>query len=175
MSGRTKPRRMRMRPVSRLDPVSLAMCRASRTPPETIQAVLGPIREAFKALREGVASELQWSVLASSVNVAMTVENQGVVTGLAAHLKAAEQALQAIYQRAMDTRAWRPTAMYWQEIEAIDTFVPLHQFQLEQLSQGEVLKAMDKAEAVIRSCGGNVINMSQVRAQEQLQLIGAPA
>lgn len=175
MSGRSKPRR-RCRPSAiALDPITLAMHRASRVSAEDVEAVLDPIRAAFKALREGVATELQWSVLASSVNVAMTIENQGVVTGLAAHLKAAEQALQQIYLRAIDSGGWRPPALYWQEIDAVDEFVPLHKFQLEQLSRGEVLKAMDKTEAVIRSCRGTVIHVDQLRAQEQLNLVGAPA
>jgi hypothetical protein len=174
MSGRTKPRRYRPRPIT-LDPITLAMHRASKTRSEDIDAVLGPIRAAFKALREGVATELQWSVLASSVNVAMTIENQGVITGLGAHFKAAEQALQQIYLRAMDAGEWKPTAMYWQEIDAVDEFVPLHKFQLEQLSRGEVIRAMDKTEAVIRSGRGTVINMDQLRAHEQMQLIGAAA
>lgn len=174
MSGRTKPRRYRPRTVT-ADIVTLAMHRASKPPAEDIEAVLAPMRAAFKALREGVATELQWSVLASSVNVAMTIENQGVVTGLAAHLKAAETALQGIYRRAMHAGAWKPTALYYQEIEAIDEFIPLNKFQLEQLSRGEVIKALDKAEAVIRSVGGTVIDIDQLRRREQVQmnLIGA--
>lgn len=167
-------RRYRPRPVT-VDPITLAIFRASKAPAETVEAVLTPVRESFTALRQGVASELQWSVLASSVNVAMTIENQGVVTGLAAHFKAAETALQQIYVRAMTAGGWKSTAMYWQEIDALDEFVPLHKFQLEQLSQGEVLKALDKTTAAVRSTGGRVIDISELRAQNELQLLGGMA
>jgi hypothetical protein len=170
--SRSSPRRYRPRPIT-LDPITLAIHRASKPPAQDIEAVLAPMRCAFKSLREGVASELQWSVLASSVNVAMTIENQGVVTGLAAHLKAAEAALQGIYRRAMDAGEWKPTPLYWQEIEAIDEFIPLNKFQLEQLSRGEVIRALDKAEAVIRSIGGTVIDVSRQPQARQLELIGA--
>jgi hypothetical protein len=158
------------------DPVSIAIYRASKASGDTIEAIVGPIRGAFTALREGVASELQWAILASSVNVAMTIENQGVVRGLVAHLKAAEQALHEIHKRAIAAGTWKPTALYWQEIDALDEFLPLHKFQLEQLSQGEVIKALDKAEATIRSMGGQVIDVGPARqAHQQMNLIGAAA
>lgn len=175
MSGRSKPARRRaIRPVT-LDPITLAIHRASKPPAQDIEAVLQPMRESFTALREGVASELQWAVLASSVNVALTIENQGVVTGLAAHLKAAERALQEIYHRAIAGGQWRAAALYWQEIDAIDEFIPLHKFQLEQLSRGEVIRAMNQTEAAIRSCKGSVIHVDQLARQQQMNLIGAAA
>lgn len=158
------------------DPIEVAIYRASKAPAATVDAIIGPVRVAFTALREGVATELQWAVLASSVNVALTIEGQGVVKGLAAHLKAAEQALHEIHKRAIAGGTWRATALYWQEIDAIDEFVPLHKFQLEQLSQGEVIKALDKAEATIRSLGGQVFDVSKHQApQQQMALIGARA
>lgn len=157
------------------DPVTLAIVRASRVSAETIDAVLDPVRDAFRAMREGVATELQWAVLASSVNMAMTIENQRVVNGLAAHLRAAEQALHQIRLRAMTTAEWKPTALYYQEIEALDEFIPLHRFQLEQLSQGELIKAMDTTEAVIRSIKGHVIRVGAHQATQQMSLLGAPA
>jgi hypothetical protein len=174
MSGKTKPRRPRGPRLVSTNPLLLAIFRASKASAETIEAILAPIRDGFTALREGVASELQWAVVASSVNVALTIENQGVVTGLAAHLQAAEQALKQIRLRAMATGHWKPTALYWQEIDAIDEFVPLHKFQLEQLSTGEVIRAMDKTEAVIRSMKGQVMKAGPAGGQ-QMNLIGAMA
>lgn len=131
-----------------------------------------PITSAFQALRQGVATEWQWCVLAGSVELGLSIERHGVVRGLQGHLKAAEAALQAIYQRAMASSTWKATALYYQEIEHVDTFVWLHKAQLEALSEGEWLKAHDHAVAVVRSAGGRTLDPRRQQEQAQLQLVG---
>lgn len=177
MGNTTKPRRKYLpRPVAR-DPIQLAMRRASKIPPQEIAAVMAPIKEAFTAMREGVATESQWVILASSVELALQVERQGVVRGVAGHLTAAEAALAAIKHRAMERGAWRPTSLYWQEIEALDVFVPIHKHQLDHLSEGEWREVYARAEAIVRSAGGQVYDVRELQDDaQQLQLLeGAQA
>jgi hypothetical protein len=169
-SSKTR-RRYRQRPVA-VNPIRLAMRRASRIPAEELAVVMAPIEESFTAMREGVATESQWVILASSVELALAIERQGVVRGLHGHLVAAEAALAAIKHRAMERGAWRPASLYWQEIEALDTFVLLHKTQLENLSEGEWRRAADQAEAAVRSAGGRVVDIRELEG-EQLQLLGA--
>lgn len=162
------------RPIT-ADTMRLASFRAAKSSDDEIESVIAPTRTAFKALREGVATEEQWAILAGTVSVAIRVEDQGAaVSGYAGHLKAAEDALQGIYLRAMATGAWRPTALYWQEIDAIDEFVSLHKFQLQQLGNGEIRDAIAKAASTVRSQGGEVVDLRGRQHQAQLQLTGAP-
>lgn len=158
MSGR-KPRRPRWLPT---DTLSLVCRRIALISEAELTEVMQPVQQAFKALREGVADEWQWSVLASSINAAMAIEKQGVVKGLREHLHAAELALQSIGKRAMDTKEWRPTALYYVELDAIKTAIELHEFQLKQLSHGEVIRALDYAQAEIRCSGGRVMQQADL-------------
>ena len=157
-SGR-KPRRPRWLPTA--DTMKLASHRAARLSQAEVAEVMQPLRQAFQALREGVASEWHWSIAASAVNAAKAIERQGVVKGLHEHLRSADAALQAIYTRAMATGPWRPTPLHWHELDAIHAAVDLHEYQLKQLSRGEVLRAIDKAAAEIRSTGGRVVDVRQ--------------
>lgn len=174
MSANSKPRkRYRPRQVT-LDTVRLAMRRAAKVPADEIAQVMAPIKASFQALREGVASEDQWAVLAGTVELGLAIERNGVVKGLQGHLQAAEQALAAIQRRAMATGAWKPTALYWQEIEALDTFTWLHQTQLENLSEGEWRQAHQRAVALVLGARGRVVDVQQLRGgQSQMTLIGS--
>ena len=174
MATSSKPRR-KYRPRAQVaSPLALAMRRASKIPAGELAVVMEPILASFAHLREGVATEAQWMVLAGSVELALAIERQGVVRGVQGHLTAAERALAAIRHRAMDSGSWRPPALYWQEIEALDTFLPIHKFQLENLSEGEWRRAADQAEAVVRSAGGQVLDIRELEG-EQLQLLGEGA
>jgi hypothetical protein len=119
--------------------------------------VTDPLDAAFAALRQGVASEWDWAHACSAINCAMAIEKQGVVKGLKGHLHNAELALQAISQRAMANGHWQATALFDEEIEAIDCAIDLHKFQLQKLSTGEVIKALDYAQAEVRSSGGKAL------------------
>lgn len=170
MATSSKPRR-RYRPrVIARNPLALAMRRASKIPAAEIATVLAPVLESFSHLREGVATETQWQILASTVELALAIERQGVIRGVLGHVTAAEASLAAIKHRAMEGGAWRPTSLHWQEIEALDTFLPIHRFQLENLSEGEWLRAYDRAVAAVRSAGGQVVDIRELEG-EQLHLL----
>ena len=124
-------------------------------------SVTQPIDQAFAAMRQAIGSELDWTYLASAINVAQGVEKQGVIKGLASDFHLAELALQAIRQRAVDQPGyhgqWRPVELYIDEIAVIKEAIALHKFQLKHLSTGEVIKALKYVEAEVRSTGGRAV------------------
>lgn len=162
MSHGRPPRKPRWPAV--VNTMNLVSRRVALVHPADLQDVMRPLHDAFTALRAGVATEWQWSVLASGMNCAQAIEKQGVVRQLASHLRAAELALQSIYNRATATGQWTPTALYYIELDAIDTAIDLHKFQLQQLSTGEVIKALDYAQAEVRSTGGRVVRQPDLLA-----------
>jgi hypothetical protein len=147
-----KPRRIRWQPTA--DTLGIALHFAAKPAKADTDQVLAAIQGAFRALREGVATELQWSILAGSLDVSKAIEAQGIVRGLNSHLVSAEAALQMIYNRACLADGWRATALHFNELEDVRTFVDLHAFQVRQLSRAEFLAAIDTAQGKVRANGG---------------------
>lgn len=147
-----------------LAPMRLARNGATLLTPAELANTLDPLRAAARALREGVATELDWSIVASALNVAQAIEQQGVVRGLGEHFHSAELALRGIEQRAMASGEWKATALYYQELDHISAAVDLHEFQLKRLSYSEVSRAVKKAAGEIRSTGGQIITPAAQQA-----------
>jgi hypothetical protein len=148
MSRNKKPRKAyRPKPIS-ADTMTLARHFAAKPSKQDHEEVLGVLREAVKALREGVATEHQWSIAAGGVTVAQAIDRQGIVRGLQEHITTAEQVLQAIYDRALRIGGGRyiRATLWFNEIDALNEFVELHTFQLNQLGRAEMLAAIDEAQ-----------------------------
>ena len=160
MNGRRKPRVPR---VIR-DPIEHAMRRACKYTQAEIHTMLAPVRQAQQALRTGVATEADWVHLASTVAICLSVEHKGVVRGLLQHLQAADQALLAIKRRALASGEWKPTALYFQELDLVNLLVELHEYQLNNLSAGEYEAAYDHAAADTQRLGGQVFDAQELQA-----------
>lgn len=158
--GLRKPRR----PKYQLSPdtMLIAMRGASKLSIDEVAQITAPITAAFVKLRRAQATMLDWSVLAGSITLALRIEAQGVVRGLDEHLQSAAAALQKVHDRAMLSGQWRTTCLYAAELEAIDTGLDLHRYQLEQLSQRELVRALESAEGDVRSNGGLVVNRREL-------------
>lgn len=155
--GKTAKPRRRYRPRQvALNTLGLAIHSAAKPAQADRDQVLAVLRRSHKALREGVATEFDWSVVAGAGDVAKAIERQGIVRGLAEHLDTATRALQAIYDRAMASGSWRTTALHYYELDAIQTLVDLHAFQVNQLGRAELLRAIDAAQSQARAAGENV-------------------
>ena len=173
MSRNKKPRKAyRPRPVT-CETLKLALHHAAKPTQEDLQDVLQPIASSIKALREGVATESQWAIAAGAVQMALSIERQGVVRGLVEHLASAEAALQGIYRRAMSTGEWKGTSLYYQELDALQEFLSLHTFQIRQLGRREFIRAIEGAERQVRK-EGHVPTLRHSQA-EQLTLQGVAA
>ncbi|MBN8749488.1 MAG: hypothetical protein J0I65_18505 [Variovorax sp.] len=145
------------------------MKRVTRYTPAELEQILQPLRASLRALREGVATELQWGVLCTAVTVAQAIERQGVVRGLQEHLASAERALEAIKHRAMEAGAWAAVPLHLQEIDVLDELVDLHTYQLRQLSAAEVANATRAAGNLARQAGGRVITIDDREWARQTQ------
>ena len=173
MGTNKKPRKAyRPRQIA-CNTLELALHHAAKPTEEDLHDVLQPIADCVKALREGVATEGQWAIAAGAVQMAMSIERQGVVRGLVEHLASAEAALQGIYRRAMATGEWKGTALYYQELDALQEFLELHTFQIRQLGRREFIRAIEGAERQVRR-DGHVPTLQHSQAK-QLTLQGVPA
>ena len=155
--GRKKPRQRR---ETRSTFVT-ALMRATKHTPEELESIMRPMRACLKAVREGVATQMQFEVLQSSMVIAEAIEHSGIVRGLADHIASALQACSAIEARALTSGAWQQTELAFTELDALDAAVDLHEYQLQQLSAGELHLIVNRIKARIASTGGNVVRISE--------------
>jgi hypothetical protein len=144
-----------------LDPLQLARLSATKHTAAELASIMDPTRQCLKLVREGVATQLQFEVLQSTIVIAEAIEKSGIVRGLADHLASALQACTAIEARALAGGAWRQTALYFQELDALATAVDLHEYQLQQLSARELHRIVQQAMSRVSSSGGNVVRVSE--------------
>lgn len=155
---RFRPPPPRQKPY--VDTIGKALFRAARLSQAEIASTIGPARQCFTRLREGVATEDQHTVLYTILRIAQGIEESGIVRGLHEHIASALQAMDAIRARALASGAWRPTALHYYELEAITTMLDLHEFQLRQLSAGELTAIARKLIARTQSSGGTLVRTS---------------
>lgn len=165
MSGGRPPRRIKYYPTA--DTMAIALGQVVKPPQGDVTEILQALNNAHTALRQGVATELQWSIMSGSLEVARSIHRMGVVRDISGHLGTAHTALQAIYDRAMLTGRWRAPALWFIEMEALDVFVQLHAYQARELSRSEFLRAIDMAETAIKKHGHKPIISRGVPAQFQ--------
>lgn len=156
-NGLRKPRQAR---ALNYDPFRTAVLNATRLTSAEISNTMAPIRACEKALREGVATSLQFAVLTSSLDIAAGIEKSRIVRGLSEHIASGQAALSAVGQRAERTGTWKQTALYHHELEAIRTAFELHEFQLQQVSAGELHQIVNRLIATTKTKGGEVRRVS---------------
>lgn len=83
------------------------------------------VQQAFQALRQGVATELQWHEVVTAMRVADAVAIARGSKAARAHIAQASQALDGIRARAMLAGAWKPVDIYFAEIDAVDVGVEI--------------------------------------------------
>lgn len=168
MTHGRKPRQPRTRVQN---PVRLAAWQAALLDHSQVETIMAPLRQAFKALREGVANEQQWAHLVSAMNIADSVALTSPVRGTRGHIEPAQRALDGIMRRAMATGEWRPTALYYEELDLVRDGLQIYHHQLRHLTRGEYQRAEDHAAADVRRAAGAVV-INTTPASEQLALAG---
>ncbi|EJE49603.1 hypothetical protein PMI14_05846 [Acidovorax sp. CF316] len=152
MSGRAKPRQQRRRLHS---PLLAAAAGAMLLQRHQVDQLMGPVRAGFTAMRQAVATELQWAHVVSAMNIADAVATRGPVKGTHGHILAAQHALDGYLRRAMTAGSWDPTTLvHLAEIDAIETGIEIYHHQLQHISRSEFRRAEDYAAAEVRSAGG---------------------
>lgn len=154
MSGK-KPRRIKYPPT--VNALSVVMSKVAKVTHEEIAGPLQVLKTALAHMRMGLATERDWSVLAGMLEVSQEIERTGIVRGLHEHLQAAEDALKKVWLRAqVQGGGWRPPTLWWHELEAIQVFIELHEFQCQQLGGAEYDRALANAERYVIKKGERV-------------------
>ena len=154
MNGLRKPRRVRYPAIC--NTLEIVKSAVAKPPKHDVDDVMRIMTAAGKAMREGVATEMHWSILAGGVSMAQAIERKGVVRGMTEHWDSTEQALDTIFKRAHSTGAWKSPTLYFNEIDLITEFINLHKFQVRRLSRGEYRDAIASAGGQIRASGCTV-------------------
>ncbi|MFI8616520.1 hypothetical protein ACIGHN_13545 [Acidovorax sp. NPDC077693] len=168
MTHGRKPRTQRTRVQ---DPARLAAWQSALLSRSQVETIMTPLRQAFTRLREGVATELQWAHLVSAMNIADSVAITSPIRGTRGHIEPAQRALDGVMRRAMATGEWRPTALFYEELDLIRDGLAIYHHQLRHLTRGEYQRAEDHAAADVRRTAGAVV-INPTPASEQLALAG---
>lgn len=151
------------------DPIRTARLYSTCLTSEELANIVEPTRACLAAAVAGVATQLQFQVLDTHTELALEIERTRIVRGLAGHIAQAQAALESWMHRAMASSTWLPTALEFAEQDTLTTFVDLHEFQLQQLSAGEIYRASQRMIARIRSAGGQVLHVEASMAPAQQQ------
>ena len=149
-----------VRPV--YNPFLVARNHATLLTADELATMATPLRAAAERMRRGLASADDWALLSGSLQMARTIEAQGVVRGLAGHLDEIDRALVAIEARATQAGAWQAPTLYFHELDAVRLLLDLHLYQLQHLTFGEFRRAHDITAAQMRSRGVQVLKLSEV-------------
>lgn len=149
----------RARPIN-ANAFGAALRKATRLTPQELAETMAAARQCEKRLREGVASEEHHTVLYTVLLLALGIEDAGIVRGLRGHFDAALAAMASIRARACPGNVWRPTALHYYELDAIRTALDLHEYQLSQVSAGELHAIARKLIARTQSSGGQLVRTS---------------
>lgn len=159
MSGRTKPPRRR-KYARKSDGITIARMHNTRLTPAEIARIIEPCKAALNAMRQGVATHAHFVVLCTAGHVAQAIDNGGIYTGQSCIIDEANNALDAIGNRAgFNTTQWKAPTCHGHEITALADLVAAHSRQVHELTYGEYTRAADKAVARVATDGGQVFKM----------------
>lgn len=156
-----------------LDPIKHAIDGAAKPAPGQIAQIKQGLQQAAQAMRKGTGSAQDWGVLAGSLELAIAIERGGIVRGLMDNFKAFERTLQSIHDRCSKPTAtsrnahWQPTALWYYDLDELQSFIHLHHYQLIQLSRSELEAALDQAQNQITSNASTVQVIRDVQAFTQ--------
>jgi hypothetical protein len=133
------------------------MSATKRPRTDEVDALMETVRQAAKALCEGVATLSQWALLAGTLDIAKAIEQHDPVRALREHLQCADDALRAVYARGDQLLGWCPVHLEFDELDAVQTFVDLYDFQMRQVSRSEFEAAANRAANQSRGQGAKVV------------------
>lgn len=142
--------------------MSTVSLRVSLFTPTELANVMEPTKLCLKALREGVATEDQWIELGAAVEIALSIEDKGIVRGLRGHIEQAQATLLVVYDRAMQTGKWKATALHFDELDHVSELIRLLEYQLEKTDSNEVMAAFRMACGRVLSTGSRMFKAHQL-------------
>lgn len=122
-----------------------------------VTSIIDPVRECFAQIRAGTATELQATVMHTTMLIAQEIERGGIVRGLAEHIDSARAACEAYFARSSGAGTWRPSAVHFHELDALAVAIDLHVYQLQQLTSAELDEIKRKVITRAQSSGREVL------------------
>lgn len=122
-----------------------------------VTSIIDPVRVCFAQIRAGTATELQATVMHTTLLIAQEIERGGIVRGLAEHLDSARVACEAYFARSVSAGTWHPSAVHFYELDALAVAIDLHVYQLQQLTSAELDETKRKLIARAQSSGREVL------------------
>lgn len=166
MSACKKPRKAYRPKWGLINPIQLAIEGATKPTLAQREEILKPFRACITALREGVATEQQWSVVSGAVAMCRAVQDIGVMTGITGHLQLADDALNGIHSRAKSSGTWKPPALDFHELDAVQDMHALYVRQVNEMCRSEFDRVLDVAtRAVMKQ--GNMVDVIRSGGQYQ--------
>lgn len=154
MSSRRKPFRSRW---AKGNPLQVINRHGTHLTAAEVTSIIDPVRVCFAQIRAGTATELQATVLHTTLLIAQEIERGGIVRGLAEHIDSARVACEAYFARSISAGTWRPSAVHFHELDALSVAIDLHIYQLQQLTSAELDEIKRKVIARAQSSGREVI------------------
>lgn len=174
----SRPQFFRSRRKLQDNPFFKINCHHTLLTAQEVEDTMQPLRQGFDLMRAGVATYDHYVVVYTIFRIASEIEKQGVVRGLAEHIQQTLQACDSYYGRCMRADVWTPHELEFAELDAMTNMIELHEFQLKQLTAGEMHEAARKLIARTQSTGGEVyqadIDLANMKPMTQ-QKQGVPA
>lgn len=149
MAANKKPRKAHRSRGALFHPMDYARKLAGKLGEHERAILLGPVREDFDKLRQGVITDADMQHLIDCFSVAQAMTGPGInlLPDHLAKFDAAKSALETIRARHAAGGSWTCWAA---ELAAIDTGIEFHEYQLQFASAGELVKATRIVDGKIR-------------------------
>jgi DNA-binding FrmR family transcriptional regulator len=131
-----------------LDAVSWAIAGATCIPPASQAAALAPVMAAVRVLKQGMATRVDWNVVAQCMNLAEALAALQIGSNLMPQIGAGQKALHRIALRMLERGT---STCYATELADIDEAVVMYRVQLSLCTQAEFSRAVVRVKDLHRS------------------------
>lgn len=129
-------------------PLAIARKRTMLMPKSDVNAIMELSELSIKQAARGELTHDSFSMLCTALGIANKVERDGEIRGFAGDIAEADAALKSIYARCMSAPpAWQVKACTAKELSALQGFIGIHRFQMENILRATLVKISSAMEA----------------------------
>jgi len=138
----------------RCTPMAIAKNQTMLMPRDDVDAIMELSELSVKQAARGELTHDSFSMLCTALGIAHEVESIGEVRGFAQDIVSADAALKSIYARCYaNAPVWLPKACTAQELAALQNFIGIHRYQMENILRATLVKISSALEAKEKSKG----------------------
>lgn len=135
-------------------PMAIAKKRTMLMPRADVDAIMELSELSIKQAACGELTHDSFSMLCTALGMAKEVELSGEVRGFAQDIAQANQALESIYARCMvHSPVWQPKACTASELAALQNFIAIHRYQMENILRATLVKISTSMEVKEKAKG----------------------